>query len=141
MAIGLLLLYIEFKTPGVILPGVVGAIVLVIWFWGHNIAGLAGMGDILLFIAGVALIGIEVFVFPGVGVIGVLGLFCMVAALLMAMMRHIRAARGTRSALKTFRIRSRTRAGVHSHACTGARARAVPAKDKRVPADSARRVA
>jgi membrane-bound serine protease (ClpP class) len=89
MAIGLLLLYIEFKTPGVILPGVCGAIILVIWFWGHNIAGLAGMGDILLFIVGVALISVEIFVFPGVGVIGLLGLFCMVAALLMAMMRHI----------------------------------------------------
>jgi membrane-bound serine protease (ClpP class) len=89
LAIGLLLLYIEFKTPGVILPGVAGVIILAIWFWGHNIAGLAGMGDIMLFIAGLALIGVEVFLFPGVGVIGVLGMFCMVAALLMAMMRHI----------------------------------------------------
>jgi membrane-bound serine protease (ClpP class) len=89
LAIGLLLLYIEFKTPGVILPGVAGAIILVIWFWGHNIAGLAGMGDILLFIAGLLLVGVEVFVFPGVGVIGVAGAFCMVAALLMSMVRHI----------------------------------------------------
>jgi len=89
LAIGLLLLYIEFKTPGVILPGVTGAIVLVIWFWGHNIAGLAGMGDILLFMVGVALVGVEVFFFPGLGAIGMLGAFCMVAALLMAMVRHV----------------------------------------------------
>jgi membrane-bound serine protease (ClpP class) len=89
LALGLLLIYIEFKIPGVILPGVAGVIILAIWFWGHNIAGLAGMGDIVLFIVGIALIGVEIFLFPGVGVIGVLGLFCMVAALLMAMVRRI----------------------------------------------------
>jgi membrane-bound serine protease (ClpP class) len=88
LAAGLLALYLEFKTPGVILPGVIGVILLAIWFWGHRIAGLAGMGDILLFLIGMILVFVEVVFVPSMGILGVIGAGCMVLALFLAMMGH-----------------------------------------------------
>jgi len=89
LALGLLALYLEFKTPGVILPGIVGVILLAIWFWGHNIAGLAGMGDMLLFIIGAILVFVEVIFLPTMGILGVVGVGCMAVALFMSMMGHL----------------------------------------------------
>jgi membrane-bound serine protease (ClpP class) len=88
LAIGLLGLYIEFKTPGFGVPGITGIICLAIWFWGHHIAGLAGTAELLVFSAGVILLLIEIFLIPGFGVTGVLGMTLMVVSLLMAMVEH-----------------------------------------------------
>lgn len=86
LALGLLALYLEFKTPGFGLPGIAGILILAIWFWGHNIAGLAGFGDILLFMVGLVLVLAEVIFFPTMGVLGVVGAVVMTLALLMAML-------------------------------------------------------
>ncbi len=88
LALGLLALYLEFKTPGFGLLGVAGILLLAVWFWGHNIAGLAGFGEIILFIIGVLLVLLEVIFFPTYGAIGIAGLGLMIAALLMAMIGH-----------------------------------------------------
>lgn len=82
---GLLGIYIEIKTPGVVLPGILGVICLIIFFWGHHIAGLAGMEDILLFLAGLVLLIVELLFIPGFGVIGFAGIALMLWALLDAM--------------------------------------------------------
>lgn len=86
---GLLGLYIEFKTPGVILPGILGALCLAIFFWGHHIAGLAGFEHVLLFVLGLALVITEVFFFPSLGILGILGSVLMLWALLSAMIDHL----------------------------------------------------
>ena len=86
---GLLGLYIEFKTPGVILPGLLGVLSLAIFFWGHHIAGLAGWEDMLLFLLGLALVITEVFFFPSLGFLGVIGAMLMLWALLSAMIEHL----------------------------------------------------
>jgi len=88
LGLGLLGLYLEFKLPGVILPGVLGLVFLAIWFWGSNIAGLAGLEDIALFVVGLILVIVEVFFFPGYGFLGVAGVALMVFALLMGMIEH-----------------------------------------------------
>jgi membrane-bound serine protease (ClpP class) len=89
LAIGLLLLYIEFKMPGVILPGIIGGACLAVYFFGHHVAGLAGMEDILLVVAGLILIVVEVFVFPTVGALAVLGILCVAAGLVLGLIPHI----------------------------------------------------
>jgi len=86
---GLLGIYLEFKTPGVVLPGVVGVVCLALFFWGHHIAGLAGLEEVILFVLGAALLAVEVFVIPGFGLLGVAGLVLMLWALLSAMIRHV----------------------------------------------------
>ncbi len=85
---GLLGIYIEIKTPGFGLPGILGIISLAIFFWGHHIAGLAGMEDILIFFIGLALLIIEVLFFPGMGLLGFLGALLMLVGLLSAMVQH-----------------------------------------------------
>lgn len=88
LALGLLGLYIEFKTPGFGLPGVAGLTLLAIWFWGHHVAGLAGMGEIVLFFAGVVLLFVELFVTPGFGLLGASGMTLIVISLILAMIEH-----------------------------------------------------
>ncbi len=79
MIAGLLLLigvgglYIEFKTPGVWLPGVIGVSALAIFFGAHLVIGLADWFDVFLVLLGVILLGLEVFVVPGFGLVGVSG--------------------------------------------------------------------
>lgn len=85
---GLLGIYIEIKTPGFGLPGTIGIISLAIFFWGHHIAGLAGMEDLLIFLLGVLFLLLEIFVLPGFGIAGMLGVLCVGWALLNAMVQH-----------------------------------------------------
>ena len=85
---GLLGIYIEIKTPGVMLPGLLGAICLAIFFWGHLIAGLAGLEDVVVFLIGVLLLVVEVVFVPSMGFLGIVGLFLMIWGLLDAMVRH-----------------------------------------------------
>lgn len=88
LGLGLLGLYIEFKTPGFGLPGIGGIILLAIWFWGSHIAGLAGMEELALFLLGLLLLGVELFVFPGVILPGIAGLALILISILMGMIQH-----------------------------------------------------
>jgi membrane-bound serine protease (ClpP class) len=85
---GLIGIYIEVKTPGFGFPGITGIVLLAIWFWGHHVAGLAGLGESLIFLVGAMLLLVEIFVIPGFGVTGIAGISLMMAALLMAMVQH-----------------------------------------------------
>lgn len=89
MMAGLVGLYIEFKTPGFGLPGILGLLALALFFWGHHIAGLAGLEEIVIFMVGVGLILIEIFVLPGFGFPGVLGIMLVMWSLLAAMMHRL----------------------------------------------------
>ena len=88
LACGILGIYIEFKTPGFGLPGLLGILFLAIWFWGHHVAGLAGMGEVVLFAIGATLLAIEIFVIPGFGFVGATGLVLVIVSLMMAMVQH-----------------------------------------------------
>ncbi|MDZ4198700.1 MAG: NfeD family protein [Kiritimatiellia bacterium] len=82
---GLLGIYIEVRTPGFGLPGILGILALGLFFWGHHIAGLTGSEDVLLFLVGVALLAVELLFLPGFGLVGIGGILLMAAGLLMAM--------------------------------------------------------
>ena len=85
LMIGLGGIYLEIKTPGIGLPGLVGAIALALFFVGHHIAGLAGMEDLVLFVIGISLLFVEVFITPGFGVLGIGGIVLIFVSLLNAM--------------------------------------------------------
>jgi membrane-bound serine protease (ClpP class) len=85
LMIGLGGIYLEVKTPGFGLPGIAGAAALVLFFFGHHIAGLAGMEDVVIFIIGFTLLFIEVFITPGFGVLGISGMALILFSLLNAM--------------------------------------------------------
>ena len=85
MIIGLGGLWLELKTPGFGIFGIAGLSCLLLFFFGHHIAGLAGMEDVLLFAAGVTLLAIEIFVTPGFGVLGFSGLLLIFISFISAM--------------------------------------------------------
>ncbi len=89
MLVGFLGIYLEFQSPGIGVPGTVGAVCLLLFFAGHHIAGLAGNEDILLFIIGIALILVELLVLPGFGVIGITGLALVLWGILNAMIHRL----------------------------------------------------
>jgi len=85
LMVGVIGIYLEFKTPGVVLPGIIGGTALLVYFFGGYVAGLSGLEWLVLFIIGVALVAVELFVFPGTTAIGLAGSAAMFIALLMAM--------------------------------------------------------
>ncbi len=89
MILGLGGLWLEIKTPGFGIFGIGGILCLLLFFFGHHIAGLAGMEDILLFALGVALLAVEIFITPGFGVMGISGLVLIFFSLVNAMVEHV----------------------------------------------------
>jgi membrane-bound serine protease (ClpP class) len=85
LIIGIVGLYIEFKTPGFGLPGIVGIIAFAIYFLGGYVAGLSAAGWVLLFVLGLVLVLVELFFFPGTFFIGLAGGALMLIALIMGM--------------------------------------------------------
>jgi membrane-bound serine protease (ClpP class) len=85
LGLGLVALYIEFKTPGFGFFGIAGIVLLVIVFLGNFVAGLSGHEPLLVFTLGLLLILIEVFFFPGTVVMALTGLLLVLGALLWSM--------------------------------------------------------
>jgi membrane-bound ClpP family serine protease len=80
--VGFIGLILELKVPGTTIPGIVSALcfILVFWAWtgfSGQLAVLAG----LLFLLGLILILLEVFVLPGFGAPGVIGIILMLGSL------------------------------------------------------------
>ena len=83
---GILGAYIEFKIPGFGVAGIISIICFALFFLGHYFAGLAGWETAALFVLGVFLVLIEIFIFGhGSIIVGVVGMLCMFASLLWAM--------------------------------------------------------
>jgi membrane-bound ClpP family serine protease len=80
--LGITCLILELKMPGVSLPGVVAAVCFVLFFWSHSqLNGQITWLAMLLFILGLLLIGLEVFVLPGFGVAGISGILLVLGSL------------------------------------------------------------
>lgn len=77
---------LELRTPGFGVPGAVGIGSLGLFLWGHWLVQLAGWEEFLLVGAGLALMLVEVFVLPGFGVAGVLGLIALMAGLVLSLL-------------------------------------------------------
>lgn len=83
--IGMVGMFTEVKTPGWGLPGTMGAVALALFFGSSMILDLASILEIALFVVGVVLLLVEVFVIPGFGVAGILGILFMVASLFLSL--------------------------------------------------------
>lgn len=86
LMLGVVALYIEFKTPGFGLPGIVGISAFAIYFLGGYVAGLSGWEWPALFVIGLVLVGVELFLFPGTVVLGLGGAMLMLLSIVMGMM-------------------------------------------------------
>ncbi len=81
MTLGMAGLMIELRTPGIGVPGIVGFVCLALFLGGHWVVHLAGFEELLLVGVGLVLIVVEVFVTPGFGLAGVLGLAALLGGL------------------------------------------------------------
>ena len=81
-------LYFEMQTPGVGFPIVASITALVLYLVPYYLNGVAENWEILLFFIGIIFIALEVFVIPGFGVFGVLGLFASLSSLILIMLNN-----------------------------------------------------
>lgn len=84
MMIGFAALYTEMRTPGFGLPGIIGIVCLGIVFSSQYLVGLADYTELLLFITGLILLAMEIFVLPGFGIAGVAGIVAIMAAMVLS---------------------------------------------------------
>jgi membrane-bound ClpP family serine protease len=85
--LGITCLILEMKMPGVSLPGIISAICFVLFFWAYAQLAFTWLA-ILLFVLGIVLVALEIFVMPGVAVLGVSGAVLVLASLGLAMMER-----------------------------------------------------
>lgn len=81
-------IYYELQTPGLGFPILVSIIASLLYFAPYYIDGLATHWEIIMFIVGVVLIAIEIFVLPGFGVAGILGVMMVLASLILSMIAN-----------------------------------------------------
>lgn len=82
LTIGSLGLVLELYSPGFGIPGLMGISALLLFFYGHLVAGLAGYETLVLFIVGIGLVLLEFFV-PG-GIVGSIGIISIIGSLFLA---------------------------------------------------------
>jgi len=79
--IGLVGLYTEIKTPGWGFAGTLSLIALALFFGSSFILQIASIFQILLFIVGIILLIVEIFVIPGFGITGIAGILLIVGSI------------------------------------------------------------
>jgi len=82
--VGMAAAYAELKAPGFGVGGAISLLAFGMFFFGNYMAGnLANYELVALFFLGVILVAVELFLIPGTGVAGILGVLCMLGALLL----------------------------------------------------------
>jgi membrane-bound serine protease (ClpP class) len=83
--VGIAGLVLELKAPGLVIPGVIAAVCFILFFWAQTqLGGQLIYLAIMLFLLGLALLGIEIFLIPGFGVTGVCGILLILCGLVLA---------------------------------------------------------
>ena len=85
LSVAMLGIFMEIRTPGFGVPGVLGLASLGLVLGGHWIVQLVGWEEIILIGAALILIAVEIFVIPGFGIAGIAGIVAMLAGLTMAL--------------------------------------------------------
>lgn len=83
LLVGIAGIAIELLVPGFGIPGLIGLLGFVLYFFGHFVAGFAGIEDIALFIIGIALMVVEIFI-PGFGIFGIAGIIALFSGVVLA---------------------------------------------------------
>ncbi|MCY4206073.1 MAG: hypothetical protein OXE92_10165 [Bacteroidetes bacterium] len=82
-------LYFELQSPGVGFPGAIALLGIALFFAPHYLLGLVEVWEILLFILGIGLILLELFLFPGFGIAGISGLILVLFSLVAALVGNV----------------------------------------------------
>ena len=82
-------IYFELQTPGIGFPLGVAIVAAVAYFAPLYLEGLAANWEILLFIVGLILIAVEIFVLPGFGIAGILGILFTFTGLVLSLIENV----------------------------------------------------
>ncbi|MGM0491270.1 MAG: NfeD family protein [Planctomycetota bacterium] len=96
LVVGAIALYLELSAPGIGVGGLLSGLCFTLFFWSRFLGGTSGWLEIILVVAGIVFLAVELFVLPGFGVAGTVGLLLMAAGVIMASQNHLipRTARG-----------------------------------------------
>lgn len=84
LVVGFSCLYIEFNIPGFGIAGLLSALCFTLWFWAQFLSNTAGSLEICLFLLGLVMIAAEIFILPGFGVSGAIGVVLLISSLILA---------------------------------------------------------
>lgn len=82
-------IYFELQSPGIGFPLAASIIAAVLYFSPLYLEGLAENWEMILFVVGLILIALEVFVIPGFGIAGISGIILVIAGLVLSMIDNI----------------------------------------------------
>lgn len=82
-------IYFELQTPGIGFPLAVAILGAVLYFAPLYLEGLAANWEILIFIVGIGLLIVEIFVIPGFGVTGIAGILLVVFGLALSLIDNV----------------------------------------------------
>jgi membrane-bound serine protease (ClpP class) len=83
--LGLVGIFAEIKSPGFGFPVIIGVISLLLFFGSSYILQLASIINIVLFIIGIILLLLEIFVIPGFAITGVIGILLIIGSIFLSL--------------------------------------------------------
>jgi len=83
MTLGIICIYVELHVPSGFFA-ILSTVFFSLFFWSRFLGGTAGTLELVLFVLGLGLIALEIFVIPGFGVFGVSGILLTLASLILA---------------------------------------------------------
>lgn len=78
-------IYFELQAPGLGLPSIAALTAAILYFAPLMIDGTAQFWEISIFVIGIILVLLEIFVIPGFGVAGIAGIICIIAGLTLSL--------------------------------------------------------
>lgn len=82
-------IYFEMQSPGIGFPLGIAVLAAVLYFMPLYLEGLAANWEIVVFIIGVILITVEIFVIPGFGIAGALGITLVFSGLVLSLIDNV----------------------------------------------------
>lgn len=82
-------IYFELQSPGMGFPSVVAVVAAVLYFAPLYIDGLAANWEIIVFLAGLVLLAVEIFIIPGFGFFGVAGIVFLAGGLILGLLDNV----------------------------------------------------
>lgn len=82
-------IYFEMQTPGIGFPLIIAVLAAITYFAPLYLEGLAANWEIIIFVVGLILVAIEIFVFPGFGVAGISGIVLAFSGLVLSLIGNV----------------------------------------------------
>ncbi|MDR1506063.1 MAG: nodulation protein NfeD [Treponema sp.] len=83
--IGLVMVFLEIQSPGFGIPGTAAIIAFLLVFGSSALLGRVESLELILFVVGLGLLAVEIFILPGFGIAGISGLILIALSLIFSM--------------------------------------------------------